>query len=252
MKQKQQNRHNEIANKLKHPLQGQYGFTLVELMAVITIMVILASVMVINLAKQRASRDIKIAENQLVTDIREAQSETLSSRILPNGQQAQFYIIKVDSLNTPNQYTLQAIYNVSTSPQLVDIKTVNLPANIHFVPSTVPAPSILIDRTAALDQTATGPVSYTQPVSCALVAFSAPFAKTILNGQCAQANWDPNNDDYAKIINFQNNVPCSSVGVPPQCTASTDSIITFTLSDFGNTVTKQVKVNAITGSITFN
>ena len=104
--------------------QNNFGFTLIELMVVVTIMVILATVMVINLAAQRTSRDIKIAQNQLVSYIRQAQSYTLSARTLPSGESVQFYVLKFD-LNKPTQYTLEAVYNVSSSPQLQDIQTIN-------------------------------------------------------------------------------------------------------------------------------
>ncbi len=232
------------------------GFTLIELMTVITIMVILAAVMIINLAGQRTSRDLNIAENQLVSYIRQAQSYTLSARILPNGQAVQFYVLKFD-LSNPTQYTLEAIYNVSSSPQLTDIQTINLPANIQIAAITPGAYPIVIDRTAAGDTfyTSAGISTPLQTIAaggCALLAFAAPFAKVIFNGECNQQNWDPNNDDYEKIVNFQTNVICNSFNVPQTCSASTDSLMSITLSDSGGTISKTVTVNAITGAVSFN
>jgi len=232
------------------------GFTLIELMTVVTIMVILAAVMIINLAGQRTRRDLNIAQNQLVSYIRQAQSYTLSARTLPNGQPVQFYALKFD-MATPTQYTLEAISNVSSSPQLTDIQVIKFPANIQIATVTPGTYPIVIDRTAANDTfyTFAGSSTPLQAIAsggCALLAFAAPFGKVIFNGGCTQSGWDPNNDDYEKIVNFQTNVVCNSFNSPQTCSASTDSIMTIILSDSGKTVSKTVNVNAITGVVTFN
>ena len=93
-------------------IQLKKGFTLIELMVVVSIMAILATAVIINIAGQRNNRNIIIAENELVNNIRTAQSYTLSSRVLPSGQSAQYYVLKFD-FSEPSQYILQAIYNVS-------------------------------------------------------------------------------------------------------------------------------------------
>jgi prepilin-type N-terminal cleavage/methylation domain-containing protein len=231
------------------------GFTLIELMVVVAIMVLLVSSLVINLAGQRAPRDLKIAQSQLVSNIRLAQSYTLSSRLLPSGQNAQFYLLKFD-LQNPTQYTIQAVYNASVSPQLTDVQTIQLPANIRLAAIS----PIAIDRFPATDAydpsyPPTDANRYLQKPGangCALIAFAMPFAKVIFNGGCTQTNWDQNSDDYAKIVNFQANTPCVTVGSPTPCTASTDSIMTITLTDSANSLSKTVTVNAITGGISFN
>jgi len=240
-------------------LKSKEGFTLIELMAVVAIMAIMATLLVINLAGQRAPRDVKIAQNQLVSYIREAQSYTLSDRVLPNGQAVQFYILKFD-LSKPTQYTLEAIYNVSTSPQLVDIQTVSLPANIQIAAISSSAYPIVIDRSPTNDTyyTSGGTQTLSQTIApgtgCALIAFAAPFGKPIFSGGCSTDNnvWEPNNNDYEKIVNFETSVICASYNNPPPCTASSDSIMTITLSDSGKTISKTVMVNAVTGAVTFN
>ena len=232
------------------------GFTLIELMVVIVIMAFLATAVVLGIAGQRASRDVKIAQDQLVSTIREAQSYTLSARNLSNGQRVQFYVLKFD-MATPTQYTLEAISNVSTSPQLTDIQTITLPSDIRIATITPATYPVVIDRSPANDTfyTSSGSQTLSQGIAqngCALMAFAAPFGKVIFNGSCNQANWDQNNDDYAKIVNFQVNVSCASYSSPQTCSASTDSIMTITLSDTGRTVSKTVTVNAVTGAVTFN
>lgn len=233
---------------MKLATTSNFGFTLVELMVVVSIMVILTSVLVINLAGQRQGRDIRIAQTQLVSNLRQAQSFTLSSRTLPNGQTVQYYLIKFD-LNKPTQYTLQALSNVSSSPQLQDIQTISLPPNIQLS-ATNP---VSISR--SLNPT-TQTVHSSPP--CALVSFAAPFGKIIFNDGCSASSPLQLSDDYyAKIINFQANVACDGFnGNPPNpaiCSASTDSLMTITLSAKDPSIpVKTVTINGITGAVTFN
>jgi prepilin-type N-terminal cleavage/methylation domain-containing protein len=234
------------------------GFTLIELMVVIAIMVILASAMVINLAGQRAARDVKIAQNQLVSNLRKIQSYTLSSRILSAGTPAQYYIMKFDTAK-PNQYTIQAMYNVNSSPQYVqDVETVLLPNNIILAavntsvnPGVYPVSISRANAPTIQNYTQTG-------LSCALVAFAAPFGKVFINDGCAPTSFTSpysvtSTDDYEKILNFVSNTNCSGVyGQPFGCTVSTDSIMTITLTDTEKTVSKTVTVNGVTGAVIFN
>src|SRR5437660_331464 len=107
------------------------GFTLIELLVVISIMVILYTVLVINLAGQRQSRYIRLAQSHLVSNLRKIQAYTLSSHVLTNGQLVQYYLLKFD-LTNPTQYKLQAISNLSSAPQIQDLETINLPPNIRL------------------------------------------------------------------------------------------------------------------------
>lgn len=244
----------------------QSGFTLIELMVVVTVMILLTSAMVINLAGQRAGRDIKIAQNQLVSNLRKIQSYTLSARATPSGNYAQYYLMKFD-LNKPNQYTIQAIYNVSSVPQyLENVETITLPFNIELAavnasvnPAVYPVSISRPNLPAVQNYTTTYPP---QHMNCALVAFAAPFGKVFLNDGCSQGGVvgnpstigsDSSSDDYKKILQFVNNIDCSgNYGTPPGCTLSTDSSMTITLTDTANTISKTVTVNAITGAIIFN
>jgi prepilin-type N-terminal cleavage/methylation domain-containing protein len=238
------------------PDASRRGFTIIELLVVVAIMGMLASVLVINLAGQRASRDIKIAENQLVTDIRKTQSYTLSSTLLPNGQDADYYLLKFD-MSKPSQYKIQALYNVSVSPQLMDVQTINLPPDIQIASITPGSYPISVARSLA----PTAQNFQSSPL-CGLIAFAAPFGKVIFNDGCAPLNptmpyqLSLSDDYYSKIVNFQNNVVCngvySSTPSPSVCTASTDSIMTITLTDLKDTVSKTITINGITGGVSFN
>jgi len=216
------------------------GFTLIELLVVISIMGLLSMAMIANLAGQRVSRNIKIAQNELVTNIRKIQSFTLSSRNLPNNQAVQYYVLKFD-LATPTQYKIQAMYNVSNSPaQLADVETVKFPLNIRLAAASGIVNPLQIDRPSPLSAQVPA-----YPSGCALVSFATPFAKTFMNNGCGIAA-APNintGDDYQNVINFLTNTSAGS--------ASSNSIMTITLTDVANTMTKKIIINGITGGVSF-
>ncbi len=221
---------------------SQKGFTLIELMVVITIMGLLTLAVSINLTSGRAARDTRLAVNKLVSDIRKVQSYTLSSRALPSGELAQFYLIKFNLSNT-RSYKIQAIYNVSTAPKLVDVETVNFPPNININ-------SLTVVREL-------NPITQNILNGCVLLAFAAPFGKTIFNDGCSVADSAnpatlvPTDDYYAKIINFQNSVGCLSFPPynPEICSASTDSKLGIFIKHTANAAIPAVMVNAVTGSV---
>src|SRR5438105_10754499 len=107
----------------------QSGFTLIELLVVIFIMGLLAGLLTLNLAGQRVARNIQIAQNQLVSNIRKIQGYTLSSRNVSQNQPAEYYVMKFDLAN-PYQYTIQAIYNVGSSPTLANVEVIKFPTDI--------------------------------------------------------------------------------------------------------------------------
>jgi prepilin-type N-terminal cleavage/methylation domain-containing protein len=236
-------------------LKNSNGFTLIELMVVVTVMMVLATVFIVNIAGQRANRDIKIAQNELVSNIRKTQSYVLSSRLLPNGQIAQYYILKFD-LSDPTTYKIQALYDTSFAPKLIDVETIKLPPNIQI--ATTSASNLAINVKRSLNPTL-------QPIytNCAIVSFAAPYAKVVFNDGCnpinsslSPVNLNFTHDYYLKVINFQNNIACDvnngNPANPPVCTASTDSIMTITLTDKNKKIFKSVSINGITGAVTFN
>jgi prepilin-type N-terminal cleavage/methylation domain-containing protein len=219
------------------PTPYNLAFTLIELLVVISIMGIMATLMLANFAAQRVQRDINIAQNELVSHIREIQSYTLSSRTIPGGQVVQYYVMKFD-LAKPGQYTIQAMYNVSSSPRLADVQVVQFPSGITLASSS----PVQIVRNGFSTQTPT------YPSGCALLSFATPFAKTIMNNGCSIAAKPVINagDDYQNVIN-RNTISPDSAGF----SASADSIMTIILEDKNKTRVRTITLNGITGTVTF-
>jgi prepilin-type N-terminal cleavage/methylation domain-containing protein len=216
---------------MKQMSQIKAGFTIIELLVVISIMGILSGLMIVNFAGLRGARNLKIAQNQLVTGLRKIQSYTLSSRNISSNVPAQFYLIKFDR-NNPRQYIIQAIYNVTTAPKLIDIETVKLPDGIKLA----------VTDPIEIDRQPLGPsINDQKPSTCALVAFRAPFAKVIMNDGCSYANFI--NDDYTKIKDF--------VANNDSITASSDSVMTIKLYEEQKGTVRTVTVNGISGLIGF-
>ena len=234
---------------IPYNLHSEQGFTLMEMMVVITIMALLATVLVLNLGGQRAKRDVQIAENQLVSDIRQYQSASLSSRLLPSGQTIQYYILKFN-LSQPGQYAIEAAYNTSSSPQLAEIQTILLPPDVLISTIGSGGPPLSIFRQ-------TDPAVLSLPGSygnCGLLAFAAPFGKVLMDSNCSIAGF-PNiisGDDYFYLINFQNNLACQASNNPAGCNVSADSSMSITLTNTDRTYSKTVTVSGITGAVSFN
>lgn len=207
-------------------LKNQQAFTVIELMVVVTIMMLMLSAMILNLNAGRSARNLTIAQNQLVSNLRKIQSYTLSGRNLSSGLAADFYILRVDTLY-PGQYKIQAIYNSTVSPKVADVETINLPAGISF------SGKVIISRPDS-----------NMPINadCALLAYKLPFGRILMNDSCNQDAFFPTNDDYIKLVNFVSNTTNYSV--------SSDGSMSLNLINDKGTI-KTVKIFGSTGRIDF-
>jgi type II secretion system protein H len=201
----------------------QSGFTIMELIVVLAIMGIILGLVTASLVSQRGNRSLNISQSELATNIRKMQSYTLSSRTLPNGQAVQYYLVKFNTA-TPDRYTLQAIYNVTSSPVLYDLETVKFPQGVKFISAN----PITINGTAIT-------------TGCALLAFRLPYAKVIMNDGCNVNGWDPETDDYKKVINFTLNFAGSAT------LSDTNMVINF--SYLQNPLIKTITIKGLTGTI---
>ncbi len=198
---------------------------------VISILGIMSIMVTVNLPGLRVDRNLNIAQNELVTNLRRAQSYTLSSHVVPGGQSPQFFILKFDagSQQSRQKYTLQAMYNVTSSPVLVDVENYIMP------------PGIQVSSTPIRIYAPAGITPSVQAPACGLLAFGSPFAKVYLNAGCNISNFQPLVDDYANIINYVTNVN--------NYHTTTDSYAVITLTDAGGTKFRQVMVRGVSGVI---
>lgn len=229
------------------------GFSLIELMVVLAMFGIILGLIMVNFSSLRNARNLKIAQNELVSNLRKVQSYTLSSRALNATQPVQFYLLKFDTA-TPDRYTVQAMYNLSSSPQLnQNVETIMLPQGVRFSTST----PFIIDRPNLQypnDPTDSGDVTLSNGniTTCALVAFKLPFGNVIVNSGTDVINSANNgcrfnnfsNDDYTKLKDFVVNTSTN--------TASNNSIITITLISQDGKLKQTVTLNGITGAVTFS
>lgn len=143
----------------------QLGFTVVELLVVFIIMVLLSSLVVINWNSQKPTRNLVIAQNELITNIRKVQSYAVSSRNISTGVSAKYYLMKF--VAGSNNYTVDAI---NANGQMVGspIEQINLPSPLIF-------------STVSLINSSGNSTDY----SCAYAIFSVIYGKTYFYGGLA-------------------------------------------------------------------
>lgn len=181
-----------------HYQKLQSGFTLIEMLVVIGIISMMTGLFLTNFNSLEGPRNLKIAQNQLVTDVRKIQSYTLSSRnVSTSGLPARYYIIKFDTA-TPNRYVIQAIDN-GPSNLSVDLQTILLPKNIKISSISLQSASGFAPITA----------------TCAQVAFALPFGRVFMDNKtggqtCDIANTFSTTGDLTPYKNFIIDVTLSS------------------------------------------
>ncbi len=202
------------------------GFTLIEMLVVISILGILLGIVVLDFSRQRQTRGLNIAQNEMVTNIRKAQSNSLFSRNIEGQKPVQYYILKF-STSAPDRYFMEAISDVKVAPRLNQVETIRLPQNIFISAIRIrrPAPPY---------------ISQIENSNCALLAFKLPFAKTYVNNGCFGSGFT-GSDDYQKIISHISNISSLTVSI------DTDLIITVQ-NKIGN-LTRQILVKGVTGIV---
>jgi len=163
----------------------QRGFTIIELLIVLAIMGIFLTLILANYAGTRGKRDLKIAQVELVTNIRKTQSYVLAARNTNVGA-VKYYFLRFQE-SQPSLYQIWAIQNDTTTVTLVE--TINLPQGVTV-----------------------SDIEYTQPIgssaetpTCVEIAFALPFNKMYADPECttdllAQGSIDPDNYVNAYVI----------------------------------------------------
>lgn len=143
---------------------SQAGFTLMELITVLAITTLVMGAVVLDFNRQRGLRNIVLAKNETITNLRKTQSYMLSSRNISAGVPAKFYIVTFEM--GQSNYTIDAVDNDYVyHPSL---ETISLPSAVSLSSLTVGDP--------------VGGNDEVPPSPCLQVIFSAPFGKMYTNG----------------------------------------------------------------------
>lgn len=136
------------------------GFTLLELLIIIGILVVLSTVVTVRFATLRQQQEIYAEARELTSKIREIQNFVLSGKITAQGQAAEAYEI---SLTYPAQtFSVNYIIRTSvTTTQTYALETVNMNANVEVNELRVSG----------------------NPKFPVLLRFEAPFGKVVVDGQ---------------------------------------------------------------------
>ncbi len=206
------------------------GFTLVELIVVLAIMGLMSSFIIANYAGKRTERDLVIAQNEIITNLRKMQSYSLSSRTLSNGQAVQYYLMKFAPTTLNGQYAMQAMYNIASAPQL------NQTVEVFRLPASVKIKQLTINRNT---------IPTTGNPSCALVAYKLPFASMTITNACDFYSFasPPPTDSYGNILDFRGNIDNNQT--------SKDSKLVIMLTDLAETpnMAKYILINSTSGII---
>jgi prepilin-type N-terminal cleavage/methylation domain-containing protein len=108
------------------------GFTLIELIVAIALMVMLVSVVVANFAGTSPARNLAVVHDELVSNVREMQSYATDNHNLPSGTPASSYqvVFSLASSASQHQYSLVG-YDNAVTPNMVALSTQNLPSNLY-------------------------------------------------------------------------------------------------------------------------
>ncbi len=203
----------------------QSGFTIIELMVVISIMAMLMTVIVISYANQRKIRSVVLAQNETITNIKKVQSYILSSRNIAADTPAKYYILKLRSGQAT--YEIQAIDNAFVLHQ--NIETVSFPSDttLHHLE--------FINSDGSTSEGGYQAAGRTGKITCVDVIFSAPFGKMYLNEnpKC--------NESLTDLVKN-----------PSSMYAIDDLTLRLTIGSLDGTKTKTIDLHGITGRIDAN
>lgn len=173
-------------------IDSQAGFTIVELLTVLAIMALIMGALAIDFAGQRGRRNIVLAENETVTNLRKVQSYMLSSKNISPGIPAKYYIATFQEGAT--NFTVQAIdkdfkyhdnIETVTLPSKTNISTLAIPYKDEKQQYLQPFGQDFSEEDGGGKPTiivVDGEKVEAESFGCMQVIFSAPFGKMYTRG----------------------------------------------------------------------
>ncbi len=113
---------------------NQKGFTLIELMVTTGMMLLLLSVIIANFGSLGKTRNLNIAKNNTISDIRRVQSLALASKDVSTGIPSGYYGLRFDT-QTPSLYSFISQDNTGLDQTI--ITTSKLPPNVRLTSISV-------------------------------------------------------------------------------------------------------------------
>jgi prepilin-type N-terminal cleavage/methylation domain-containing protein len=123
-------KHTKKSAASEHRSLALRGFTLIELVVTIAIMVLMLSLTITNFNGSQQSRNSQLAESTLVSDLHKIQTFSLNSANSTNGLPASSWSVNLD-LSTSSYYTLQVTDN-SVVPSTATYALTQLPKDVSF------------------------------------------------------------------------------------------------------------------------
>ncbi len=194
----------------------QKGFTLIELIVVIALMAVIATLFLANYNGLRGPRNLKIAQNLLATNIRKTQSYILSARNVVAGgtTPAKYYGLQFTANST--QYVIQSIdtnYNLNSA-----LETVALPGGITISSIQYVSSSGVTNNTSSLQ-----------------LAFASPYAKLLTYNAGADCT------TFANLVAAVQNAGC--------VLTLSDRNTIITLRDSASSTIRTVTVHGASGTV---
>ncbi len=144
------------------------GFTIIELLVVLSIMGLMGTMLIVNFNSTRNRRNLTLTSNELVTNIRKTQSYALSARDVSPNIPAKYYVLQFELAADPSHYKILAVdNNYTATPTLVE--TVSLPSDVIFDVEN-----------SSLVQPITG--GNTTNPTCLQILFGLPFGRIYMFG----------------------------------------------------------------------
>jgi type II secretory pathway pseudopilin PulG len=217
---------------MRFKFSEKLGFTVVELLVVITIMVLIVSMTIPSFKTWRLQQDLTAAQREMTTQLQKIRSYSLSGRQIQNNT-AKNYALRINKAASPDIYTIEGVsydagssidrkYDGATYPVL---ETWKLPSGIQVT-------KIDYERPAGAAQTSP---------NCVIIGFSLPYGSTYIDTDNADGIDD---DGVCDFFNHYNDLSWLHNW--------SNAKLTITLGRPGTTATKTITVNGVTGQIYAN